>query len=450
MAGEWRALYLEDTSLFETYTHSHRGTFIRTIINHDINIDKLTSKLKQISKSVIKDIKSHKETLMAYENMFLDKYNDPLKKKYTRESFIAKLDKDLKEGEAKDIYKEWGKLKMNIKKDSKAKKQDDPILEQQAVNYFKNQMSSIGATYNKYLDAYDTMVENAAETRGVNSGVYATSIENLRKFAGILLNPPSTRKELNTLFKQLIKSTIDLGWTIEPLTKIAIEKTLRASLVGEEYNTKKIKSVIDLEMQLGKIKFGINVKSQPEKYHIKRANDFERDIYTSPGLKNQLSYIRRNLGALKNYSFDWDSDEDAKKFNEYYKSFLEVERKLAFYTNLVSAIDGLEEDIHSILISFQGGFLWTTDVLNEIIKDIDNETKNVISYKAFKWTKNNTAQLKTLWNNKRKIMNASKKPGNPSLSYQLLSNAKPRFHKDSLIDHITYTINLAKAKGVNK
>ncbi len=311
---EWRPIFLKDDSLFNTYTHTHKETFVRTYENK-LAFDKYETWLSKINLRVQKQVREQIILIKSKEKEFIEAYKQtPGKEESTKENLIESLDAEFGEGTSKVnvAVGDWKKLKAKIKKDPKATKktskntkgtkEDIDKAEKEAVEYFNTQMQEIGSAYVEYVLSYGDLIKKGATFDDAKAGVYGESVQNLLKFATGYNTSPMDRDALNKLFKMAVKHTIDVGWTIEPLTKLAISRTLNTLLVGEEL--KDAGTVIDLQIILNgkKQPFGINVKSQAEKYSIKRANFESNESINFTKYRKELNYIRRNLGALQLYS----------------------------------------------------------------------------------------------------------------------------------------------------
>jgi uncharacterized protein YbcI len=180
------------------------------------------------------------------------------------------------------------------------------------------------------------------------------------------------RDKLNDYYQKTLirKSLSAYGWTVEPVTKMAVMNLIGQLLVvGKDYaSTKDFHTVIDLEMvrKESEHRVGINVKSQKYHYTISRVVNQEDPILSTfySTTNKYLSYMRRNLISLTNYAAYYDDEsENKKQLMSLYDEFFEYEKKVIYLYYLISALDGVRletenpKNIYSILISYQGGFL---------------------------------------------------------------------------------------------
>ncbi len=474
--GIYSQYFLQPKNLYETYTHSHISTFMTTYTKTLENkIDKIKGKLSSTTSPVIKELKKWSEEIKSIEN----KYFEDFKKTYAvdeghpelknKDDFLALLNREFFKGEGKTFLPSWEKVKTVIVKNSSSTKKQDPILEQKALNNFRQQLTNIGKEINNFIDSY----KRVSETKElIDQKVYKDSYNNLvaisSELKGFVLdvNLPQEeqRKQLNDLFKRAIKATIDIGWLIEPITREILNKALekKSLVVGAKYKDKK--TVIDILLPSDisvPIRYGVNVKSQKEKYSITRSNLVSNPLLELGSFEKDLGYLRRNLAALNTYSVNYEKF-DRTSFDKLYKEFLKIEKDIAFLNNLMYALDGIrkkdaEISIYSILISFQGGFLWTSDVIKSIEKQLPDfilrrSPIKIISARFQMVGDSDKARLKELFRSKRIALKAMPKNGMKNSDvYEALSKLpENQIKRNTLINSVTYTINLANAMGGNK
>ena len=268
MATEWRTVFLEPKTLMSTYTHSHIETFMNSFMKYNLDVEKYLKSLENIKTTIITDVKERIKIIYKIEEEYLKFYNADRRDgtKLSRESFLLELDETFKN----PVVKMWGDLKASIVKNNEIKKDKDGNYSEEMLALYKAQLEGIGEKINDYVEEYKRLIGGALEKSGQSKDYsqYINSIKELETM-GVKLkeieNDDKKGKNFQKLFKEAVKSTIDLGWTIEPITARLIHQKIKTSIVGKEYMS--AGTVIDLEIVINKklSGLGINVKSQLKK-----------------------------------------------------------------------------------------------------------------------------------------------------------------------------------------
>lgn len=463
--------YIKDPNLFDTYVHSHVSTFMETYKQNGLNTnDEYGNALNSITKKVKKAIKDWNKEMVNAEKEFLNIYNKEQNTNMDSKQFIAFLDSSFKEnnGTIKSPILDMNTLRMSIiQKNDAAKKAIDPQDEENALNAYRIQIEKIGIAINNYLTNQSKYLSTF---NAKDASQYSLSKDNLEKLVPELNGKElqkMNRKSLNELYGKTLKALINIGWLFEPIAQRLLGEKLSSVVVGNQAEMMK-NSVVDLLITTKedtKNLYGINLKSQEEKYEISRVNygSLESVVKNKTEL-NKLNYIRRNLGMLKSYNINYEN-YDLSEFRKIFAEYNALEEKFAFLNNLISALDNTRnnantDNIYSILIGYQGGFIWTSSLFSIILEGLDSylqskarrnrfDSMKVITASFDYYGKEKKDKLRKLFQQKKKIIKQAKKEGQDVEDFYPIFYGKINFPFDeykSVISQINYTINLAAAK----
>lgn len=376
-----------DSSIYSTYMHNHRSTFIATVLEHKFDtifdsIEKIQSKLQVEFSRWIKEIES-------VEEEFISDFSESLKKqRMSRSEVIDLLTKSLSDDKILIPY--FKGYRERVEKGTKKGSTDE-----ETVDLIKGYLFEMTSNIEQFLLNYRDKISGSNKF----SGNYGTSFQGLESFLKQYkkgLEEFKTKKDWSDFFGRFIKETPRMmGWLLEvaKANALGIVKKDLVRVVGSEYSGGIVSTVIDLEFNIDSIKkFGINVKSHKEKYEINRKTS---DDYIEKMIKqkNIWRYLNRNFIALKNYkTFEFGENPSFyhNNFMELYKKFILFEKNAAFLSEIISALDGVREEnssnknIYSVLISTPNGFVWTSEFAREVEKELPSFLKGESTREIFK------------------------------------------------------------------
>lgn len=366
---------LSDT-LYTTYVHSNINTFTSFLeAQGESTINKINEVVNNINLKSLKRLKERINFFKSLEKKFCQKYFNNVSK----EEALKELNNVFfnSEGEFFQFKTNFYNLKTQFKK-----------IANVTNKKYQDQIKDSFELLNNFLIVSDEYLKNYASTK------YGKKLQNLRdKFSERDSTSDkvaiATNKELGEIFKKL-KFPIEqnLGWILEPaITKSLLDIFSKASAIGIN-NYELGKEVADIkvgevESNTVEIQLGINVKSTLNSYHIKRVTtDAYKELSNNPNFqKKEIIYFRKNLLALSLYNVDWAASGTNRSFlKKYYNKVFLIEKKFVVLYNLIKIFDTIEKTIqdiakntadplvHSILISYGNGYIWTSDLLSHIYK----------------------------------------------------------------------------------
>ena len=475
-------------SIIDNYIHSNVSGFLETSRMHDLQgrIDSINNSLVEHAKPIIKELEAWYRDMRKAEKNFSDKMRETNPSLANKQSVLKFLNNMFfnQQGNQKKLFDAWTAAKVAITSNSRVRaateKSENEVQEEKQLKAYEKHINEIFTTINNFEEAYSQFVKQGNEKSFQQYNRSIKKLKSLSKMKGMEkikssnwsgLTQEERRSKLNELYSKIIKaSAIDLGWTFEPVTKEALA-LLNTKLVGAEY-AGSLDTVVDLTIEIDSQiqQYGINVKSSQEQYKIARSNNdninkINQVFGKSAGV---MRYVRNNLMALTSFAAPYTIYSDFQtRFRKLYESYKNVERKLAFVFNIMSALDGIREqidnskktghNIYSILILYQGGFIWTSSVIKDIIDGLpiflSGETltetgMEVISRYYVTYNRHPRSQLQSHYNQKRSVFNQIRKRENldqNNIIYsELAASSSHNLSDIPLASQIFYTVNLSK------
>jgi Txe/YoeB family toxin of Txe-Axe toxin-antitoxin module len=465
-----RKLYLKGDSLIDRYTHSLTSSFLNTYKVHKSKFEKEKRESEQYFFNYLTNrLIAWRDKIVKIENEYFNDMKESMQVK-TKQEFLDKLSKEITDTK-NPLVVNWKFLNTGIKYHNKAKAK-------LSIDYYKKVFLFIERRMQGYLDAYEKIIKDKKLEDIDFYNEQASKLKNVHhELLNIIKNwtlksnrtEDTLRKEMNEFYERaLITGTLSpLGWTVEPIILEVISSKLGdIDLVGKKYAGKKGNhTVVDLEIirEENKKRIGINVKSQKYYYTVTRTIN-ESDLILSKEFsetsKRYLNYMRRNLTSLTNFAAHYDDEGgNKKKLLELYNVFFDYEKKVSYLYYLISALDGVRQEaesnknIYSILVSYQGGFLWTSDLINSLLYELPAFLKNEeITFITATYSKDfvNKGELNTLYKNKKEIIKKYKRADDMMVVYQDLYDNAGKIETKSMIHSITYKVFMDRIKKSKK
>lgn len=472
------------------YLHSSVKTFY-----HQMQKNSLSSSVDTSILNMKKPYEEYKKTILQWFNQqiiklrsielnYTNQYHSELKGD-TKAALANLNEKFTSDTTSLSLVKD---LKVNLLKSNKdAKEKSDPAKELKAIAVYKNQIESII----KRLEGLITLYNKSKGIKGKNHANYTNSVNQLRDLISLPeikaiteKNAKPTRDQLKVAFIRLIQNDVlkSVGYLTEVVAGDFIQSTLAdkngkldVRAVGAKYASSF--SVVDLTF--GSIKetnpdkiYGVNIKSTAKQYTLTRTNKIE-DMYKDEkfiGLHQDtmdqkswkhLVYFLRNYIALNQFSNDI-SAKDVIDFKHKQELITSMEAEIVKLYNLSSVLDTYyfqsklsmpqsDKIVHSVLLFFPSGFYWTSDIMEAIIKEIDNKKFSYIglTLKENSLRKTEVKKLKNIFKEKRASLQKRENPSYAKLHSDLQNsfNSVIPTQKDlfaySLIDRVHYHIKIA-------
>lgn len=504
------------------YIHSNAPNFMRSIGGDKSAIRKavkgFVNHINDLSKSFHTDIVPFIKEVEKAENSFVEDFTHLLPKKYHKSNIKTKkraliefLDQKLID--SKSLWAEWEKAKVGLKVFNEEKFRDRTkkiempskvnskqetakIKQQEKINQeiLMKEMSKFGNIINEVDEAYQKLSKKGIKH---DSNFYQSKMDEMKKFTKDKIGKESNnrdktgifesilsveedkrREHLNKIFKEFIGLyNRNLGWLWEPFITQAMIPIFGVDQV-EVIGNKKMQTVVDIVVKSPEtdVSYGVNVKSHENNYEIWRrtpenAQKVLRDYTKDKGKIAKITYLKNNLLALSKFNAGYSSEYEAE-FAQQLKYFKDLEKRFFFLQGIRGVFDKIKDDLkgedkdsfYSVLIATKGGYIWTSEILKEIGKNVSSifKQKQIIESKKrvvdvsysqdMEQAKGySTTKLKNRYYRKRELLKAknfSKKATNKKVYSFLKESMKdPVYSKyRPLITIVKYKVNIAQAK----
>lgn len=470
------------------YIHSDYNTFIYQAEKNNIEESVKTS-LVSLEKSAEKYLKMvggwyniQIADLRKQENIYIEKF---FKSRRDRNEVLEILNAAFLKDHNKSnkLFKiKIAKTELIIKR-SNIKNSDDAELKKIATDGYREQLKEIKVFLKWLINVYEVN----QGISGADHKTYGTALSKIKSMVDIDLKgienmTSGTYEEFAEIYKILLDNQINKY--IGVLSEINVATFLKILFKGIDITVSGASdagtldhvadNIITVYNDKGKVEalFGINIKTTPKQYKLKRVNKIE-DMYkdekfiknVTMGKKDQkkLLYLLRNQIATSQYCSS--GKINIAQYSEHralINEIISIEKRLSEFYNLSSVLDGYffqkeltggltDPLVHSILLFYPEGFFWTSDIMEYLVKNFDKR-KGLFSTEILtKMDKNRInmgTELEKLYLSKKEIIKEDSKINYAKLhdkfkgTFSNILGDSSQLSFYSLIDEISYTIQL--------